>query len=169
MIFDSFLSDVFSTFVGGILLALSFFWIREKWFSFPEIEGRWFIKTDTIESDYDDFRNMILVFNAMIWREENLIKGTAEKIYEMSSTVQKEYVGKERTRSEVNGWIERKYFSRDRIYLHVVEQGHRRESTTFYTLVLEQDDRMVGTFVSMVANVKGRASCSRDLELPHSA
>lgn len=169
MTFDSFFSDVLSTFFGGILLALLFFWSREKWFSVPEIEGQWFIKTDTIESDYNDYRNMMLVFNVMIWREANSIKGTAEKIYEISSTVQKEYVGEERTRSEVSGWIEKKYFSRDRVYLHVVEQGHRRESTTFYALVLEQDDRMVGTFVSMVANQKGNVSCSRDFDLPHSA
>ena len=160
-----FLYEIIVTVVSGGVLAILFFWVREQWFSLPEIEGRWFIELKTTTTDYNPFKDMILIYEAMLWREGNLIKGTAEKIHENSEKKQGDYIGEHRTRSQVDGYIEKRYFGTDRIFLHVVEQGHGRESTTFYTLVFKSRlKKMSGTFVSMVAASSGKVDVRRKRE-----
>ena len=105
---------------------------------------------------------MVLHYIAMVWREGNRIEGTVEKIYENSSTGERNYEEKNRTRGVVEGFIEKKYFSKDRIVLHVVEDGHGRESTNFYDLIVEAGGSMTGTFRSMVANQDGSVIWQRE-------
>jgi hypothetical protein len=99
---------------------------------------------------------MVLRYVIMLWSEGNTIKGSAEKIYENSTTGEREYVVKDRTRAIIEGYIEKKYFSKDKLHIHSIENGHQRESTNFYDLLVESNcfevSKMTGTFNSMVAN-----------------
>lgn len=148
--------------LGGALLAALFFWTREKVFPIPKIVGRWFFETLTTDSAYNPYKGMRLRYIAMLWREGNRVEGTVEKIYENSSTGERNYEEKNRTRGEIKGFIEKNYFSKDRVILHVVEDGHGRESTTLYELVADSNDKMNGTFSSMVASSYGTAIWQRD-------
>lgn len=162
MSFESFLSDLLATFAGGVLLAILFFWSREKVFPLPRITGRWYFRMKTHESSYRPYDDMILRYVAMLWREGNRIEGTVEKVYENSSTGMREYVGKDRTRGRVEGYVEKNYFGKDRVILHVVEDGHGRESTNLYELVAESSERLSGEFTSMVADQRGEVLWQRN-------
>lgn len=162
MNFESFLSDILATIAGGVLLAILFFWSREKLFPLPDITGRWFFQIRTRQSDYRPYDDMVLKYVTLLWREGARIEGTVEKYYEISSTGEREYVGKDRTRGRVEGYVEKKYFGKDRAYLHVVEEGHGRQSTNFYELLVESGLKMSGTFTSMVANQEGDTTWQRE-------
>ncbi|PJE57200.1 hypothetical protein [Marinomonas sp. BSi20584] len=162
MSFDSFWADIIATLVGGICLTLLFFVAREKLFPVPEITGRWYIEMVTVNTAYNPFKGMVLRYVIMIWREGNVLKGSAEKIYEDSSTGKRNFVGKNRTRANVEGYIERKYLGKDKVYLHSVENGHGRESTNFYDLLVKSESEMIGAFNSMVANQDGTVTCQRE-------
>lgn len=155
MTFDSFLSDVLATVVGGVALALLFFWTKEKLLPLPTITGRWYFQITTKKTTYKPYDGMILRYVALLWREGHRIEGTVEKIYENSSTGEREFVGKNRTRGIVAGYIEKNYLGPDKVYLHVVEDGHGRESTNFYELTSLHDGAMDGSFMSMVADQSG--------------
>ncbi|WP_129125136.1 hypothetical protein [Geomonas oryzae] len=161
MNFNSFCSDTLATMIGGIFLTLLFFWLREKIFPLPKVTGRWHFEICTVHTAYKPYENMVLRYVAMLWREGNRIEGTVEKIYENSSTGERDFVGKNRTRGEATGYIEKNYFAKDRIFLHIVENGHGRESTNFYELILDSNEEMSGTFSSMVANQDGSAKWRR--------
>lgn len=137
MNFDSFIPSIIATVVGGVTLALLFFWAREKLFPLPNIAGRWYFEMRTINTSYEPYTGMVLRYVAMLWREGNRIQGTAEKIYENSSTGERDYVGENRTRGVVDGYLEKNYFAKDRLYLHVVEDGHGREYTNFYDVIIK--------------------------------
>ena len=162
MNFDSFLADIIATLVGGVVLTLLFFLAREKLFPIPNITGKWYLEIKTLNTSYNPYKDMVLRYVIMIWSEGNKIKGSAEKIYENSSTGEREFTGKDRTRAIIEGYIEKKYLSKDKIYLHTVENGHGRESTNFYDLLCKSDLEMIGTFNSMVANQDGTATCKRE-------
>lgn len=153
--FESFLSDLLATLLGGVILAILFFWFREKIFPLPEVTGRWYFEMHTTNTAYDPYKDMVLRYIAMLWCEGHRIEGTAEKIYENSSTGEREYVGKHRTRSRVEGYIEKNYLGKDRLFLHLVEDGHGRESTNFFELEVGAKGTMSGSFSSMVANQDG--------------
>ncbi len=161
MNFDTLLSDIIATIIGGAILALMFFWVREKFFALPSVAGRWHFETRTTNTSYRPYEGMVLRYLAILWQEGNRIQGTIEKIYEKSSTGEREYVGKNRTRGKIDGFLEKNYFTKDRMYLHVVEEGHGRESTSSFELIFKADQTMIGTFTSMVANSEGNAIWQR--------
>ena len=74
----------------------------------------------------------MLRYVAMVWREGPTIKGTVEKIYEISTTGERAFVGSNRTRGIIEGYIEKNYLSKDKILMHIKENGHGRESTYFF-------------------------------------
>jgi hypothetical protein len=162
MNFDSFWADIIATLVGGTVLTLLFFFAREKLFPLPEITGRWYLEMVTINTAYTPYQDMILRYVVIIWREGSTIKGSAEKIYEKSSTGEREFIGDKRTRAIIEGYIEKNYLGKDRIYLHSVENGHGRESTNFYDLLVKSETEMIGAFNSMVANQDGEVACQRE-------
>lgn len=155
MSFASFWADIIATIAGGVILAVLFFFAKEKLFPLPKLDGRWYLEQTTQTSKFTPYSGMILRYVVMLWREGNRVEGTAEKIYENSSTGERTFSGENRTRATVNGYIEKKYFEKDRIYLHVVEDGHGRESTTFYEIAAGKVDAFQGNFSSMVADQTG--------------
>lgn len=158
----NFLYSFLATITGGGLLALFLFWLREKVFHLPRVAGCWYFKMHTVNTAYNPYEGMILGYVAMLWCAGNRIEGIVEKIYENSSTGERNYEEKNRTRGLVKGFIEKNYFSKDRISLHVVEDGHGRESTHFYELVVKSEKDMVGRFTSMVASQDGEVGWQRD-------
>lgn len=161
MEFNSFVSDVVATLIGGIFLTFLFFIAKEKLFPLPDITGRWYLEMITVNTAYNPYIGMKLRYVVIIWREGNNIKGSAEKIYENSSTGEREYIGKNRTRAVIEGYIEKNYFGKDKVYLHSVENGHGRESTNFYDLLVKSELEMIGAFNSMVSNQDGSVLCQR--------
>ena len=155
------LPDFLATLFGGLLLTLIFFVLREKVFPIPEISGRWFVNQKTVSSSYKTYEGMSLCYVAMLWREGSVIHGTAEKVSERSKNGIINYVGKHRTRAVVSGCVEKRYLGRDRIFLHMVEDGHGRESTHFYDITPRGKGLMFGRFSSMVADQDGSAEWSR--------
>jgi len=150
-----------ATILGGGFLTLLFFWLREIVFPLPDITGRWYLEMHTVNSAYNPYKDMDLRYIAMLWREGNRIEGTVEKIFEKTSQREKSYEGKNRTRGSVAGFIEKNYFTKDRIILHVIEDGHGRESTHFYELTFNTKEYMTGSFSSMVAQQDGNVKWQR--------
>lgn len=159
--FDSLLSDILATIIGGMILAVIFFATRERIFPLPSITGQWYLEQRTITSAYNPYKGMILRYVAILIREGNRIEGTGELVYEDSSTGKRHYYGKNRRRSTITGYIEKNYFSKDKVQLHVVEDGHGRVSSHFYELTVIKNKPMEGKFSSMVADSTGVAKCQR--------
>ena len=155
MDFNSFWADVFATIIGGVSLTCLFFVAKEKLFPIPDITGRWYVEMTTMNSAYRPYDGMVLRYVMIIWREGNALKGSAEKVYENSSSGILEYVGKHRTRALLEGYIEKNYLSKDKVCLHAVENGHDREFTNFYELLVNSKLEMIGNFQSTVADQDG--------------
>jgi len=166
MNFDSFLSDTIATVVGGAVLTFLFFIAKEKLFPLPRVAGRWYFETQTTKTAYKPFEDMVLTYVGMIWQEGPVIRGTVEKIYEKSSTGERQYIGKNRTRGTIEGYIEKFYLSKDRIRIHFVEDGFGRESTTLFDLVRDNASGMSGIFQSMAADQNGIVKWQRNA-FPH--
>ena len=161
--FTGFLGNLASTILGGLALAFLFFLGREKWFPLPTVTGQWHVEMRTRRSSYKRYNNMKLRYVAMLWREGNRVRGTAEKVHEDSSTGKRDYIGKDRTRSVIDGHIDKRIFSRDRVTLHIVEDGHGRESTHFHDLTVQRNQQqMKGTFSAMAADSVGEAIWQRE-------
>ena len=153
---------VLATVIGGAILSLLFFWVKEKVFPIPRITGRWFFEMKTTETSYNPYKDMILQYEAIVWLEGKKIEGTVEKIYENSSTGERKYIEKNRTRGKISGYVEKNYLAKDLIYLHIVENGHGREYTTFFELIDPKKNQMTGKFTSTAADQSGTVKWQRE-------
>lgn len=154
MDFNSFIPDI----LVGIVLTFLFFLIREKVFSLPDVNGRWVLETTTLATVYNPYQNMILKYDVMLFRDGNRIYGTCEKTYEKSSTIEQTYIGTERRRGTIEGSVEKKYFVKDKIMLHIVIDDFNRESTLFTNLEQVSSNEYIGTFQHLIADQSGTAT-----------
>ena len=159
---EPFVINVVSTVIGGLVLALFFFLMKEKFCPLPNVVGRWHFEMQTESTSYRPYEGMTLGYVAVLWREGHVVHGTLEKIHERSSAGERDYVGKDRTRGEVRGYIDKNYLGKDRLFLHIIEAGEKRESTCFHELTFGSKDRMVGEFSSTVAEQGGAVAWRRD-------
>jgi hypothetical protein len=148
--------------IGGSIFTFLFFLIKEKLFSMPDIAGRWYFELRTESSAFNNFKCMVLQYEALIWRDGNRISGTTEKIYEDSATGKRSFTGANRSRGVLDGFYEQRHFSRtDRVTLHLVEKGQIRTGTYFFDLQMPKSVEPNGEFVSTIADQFGSSRWQR--------
>ena len=156
MKFESFVSDILATIIGGGLLTFIFFILRERVYKTIELDGSWTYDQKTILSAYNPYKDMTVRFLILLSRDGNTIYGSAEKIYEKTADgTERTYEGKHRTLAKINGHIEKRYLSKDRICIHINEFGEVRESTSFQILESLDENTLSGRFSSTIANQQG--------------
>lgn len=156
------IGNIVATVAGGLLLALIFFSLKEHFFSIPKLNGNWLFEIVTHKSDFSPYKDMLLRYYVLLWQEGNQIKGTGEKIYEKTKAYEpKEYVGKDRSRIEISGYLTKRYFSKDLIVIHYGEENEERKSSTIHNLIFKDINKMDGYFVSTIANQQGKAIWTR--------
>lgn len=159
--FSSLISDILATVVGGVLLTLFFFLLREKLFKNLEIDGSWTFTVHTVKTTYNPYKDMKLTFLALLWREGNKVYGTAEKDYEDSEKYKGHFIGKGRSVIKLQGFIQKNYFSTDKLTIHMIENSSTRESSTIHKLEIEDISKMTGRFVSTISNQEGNVIWER--------
>lgn len=162
MNFESFLPSFSATVIGGGLLTLIFFLLREKVYKSIDLDGSWTYEQETTVSDYNPYKYMTVRYLALVARVDHKIYGTAEKDSEKERYKEwKGYNGKHRTQIKITGHIEKHYFSKDRICIHITEYGEKRESSTLHILQEEKHNELSGRFVSTIANQQGNVKWTR--------
>lgn len=79
-IFEDFaLGDVWEATLAAIIIAIVFFWIRERVFGLPDFSGQWFLKSVTNTTVYRPYEKMELQHNLFLRLEGNNIRGASEK------------------------------------------------------------------------------------------
>lgn len=78
-----------STVIGGIILTLIIFYIKEYIFPLPKLTGCWHVRMHTTKTSYGTYKDMELDYIFIVWLEGNIIRGTCEKTYENSKAQKK--------------------------------------------------------------------------------
>lgn len=156
-----------ASFCAGIFLAAFFFYARERWHPLPVINGTWHCMTYTSEqgnaaaSEQENYVGMFLIYRATFLQVGNMVRGTDEKRFEASDST----VGRAtRTRSEIDGFLQKNYIDKSRLFLHMEEGGEQeglRESTRSYYMEIGAE-KMSGDFESSVLDQKGKVVCKRE-------
>lgn len=164
MTFTTFVPDILATVIGGVILTFLFFLLKEKVFSIPAIKGTWKLTQLTETSQYKPYVDMELEYFVLLRTEGNKIYGTLEKTHEKSSTGERNYVGEARSKGMIDGYIEKRIFSQDRVHMHIYETNHKRSSSTLHLLVIIKENGkyiLKGNFSSTIANQLGKSTWNR--------
>ena len=154
--------------VPSIVLAILFFAVRDYATSRPNLYGCWIVVENTLFSDKNtDLINANVLYRAYVQNANFSIDGTSEKIWETSQVGTEEHEGDDRRRSEIEGYVHKRYIPwvSDRINFHIINKASEyediRESTTLHDIKRKNDSTMVGTFLTSAADSKGKATWLR--------
>ncbi|MEO1249560.1 MAG: hypothetical protein AAFW76_06940 [Pseudomonadota bacterium] len=149
--------SVVTNFMTGLVLSATALLSSDVFFTLPRLSGFWQFEMTTEETSHAPYQGLKLRYDTALIQQGTDFSGTGEKDAEQLASADgwTEYGGAGRTRIEVIGYIERKFLSRDRVILHIEEDGTRRQTSAFMELVLSGDGSMTGTFRTTAANSSG--------------
>ncbi|QHG24577.1 hypothetical protein [Pseudomonas sp. DTU12.1] len=164
-------SSNYGSLVAAIIVAGMLFIIRELSIRSKNYSGVFYTMSTVESSSYNPYKGMQLFHTLVLYSDGYVICGTSEKTGDIDSKRGCEYEGAQKIRGEVTGRVERNYLWSTVMNLHIVEQGEKRESTSFMTVKVSRFNfrkaQNAGGFYSTAANTKGRVLCGRELFSEH--
>lgn len=159
---DDLLVNILSNIIGGVIVIFLAFYINEIKFK-VDISGVWVVRTLHINSNLNRYKNMELDYHLNLIQNSLEIKGSGEKISQkmVFQNIHYEYPRNERVLSKIYGSIEKNYISKSKVNLMIIEKGKFRESRTVFSLVLIEDDYLVGSFYSTAADSQGQVEMKK--------
>lgn len=130
----------------------------------PNISGTWTVRVVTQESAFNPYKNLVVIYIAMISQHGSEVTGIAEKVFEKRiDGSEHEYVGVGRKRSEIEGGLRGNIFQKKRFQIIFREAGHLRDYASIHEVHLEHSNLLAGTFTSTAANSRGTTKWSRGI------
>lgn len=150
------LINIIGTIIGGLVLTLILFFLNEFIFPKKNLTGEWKTTAQINKSSFKPYINMIIEYKIHLIQKGNEISGSGEKTKEtLPDGTETEYLREKRVLLDVEGYFERRYFRKSRIYLNINEKGINRETRSTYFLNLNKHNVLDGTFISTAADASG--------------
>jgi len=154
--------NVLGTILGGILLTLILFLLNEYVFKKKNLSGEWNTLIEIEETSFNPFKNLKIEYKIHLLQKGYELSGSGEKIKDIKPDGSEIVFEREkRVIILVDGYFERKYFSKSKIYLNINEEGRKRKTRATYTLILKDDKNLTGTFITTAADASGKISMSK--------
>ncbi len=150
------LINVIGTIIGGLLFTLILFLLNEYVFPKNNLTGEWYTSTKVENTSYNPFNNLIVEYKIHLIQKGYELSGSGEKIRDIKPDgTQTVFLRENRVNIDVDGFFERKYFGKSKVYLNIEEEGRKRDSRATYTLILNNHDTLGGIFISTAADARG--------------
>ena len=127
------LANAFGTIVGGFILTILYYILGARLFKLPNLNGLWMFKSTYARTKYNPYRNMELIYKVHLLQEGNRVHGSAEKVFERSDK-ERVYAGADRQPVSIEGTVQKGYFGRSQVFLHMTLQGELRQSSGYALL-----------------------------------
>ena len=156
-----FITDIVKSIISSVLTALilSLFALAiiDNIFSPPRLSGLWQFEITYQNTSYSPFQDLRVTYQAVLVQNELRIGGSGDKFSEKlpDSVTPEEYEQGARIPITITGYIERKIFGKDTIFLSIMEEGANRDSSAFHELKQEDGEPLIGTFYTTIANSSG--------------
>ncbi len=158
---EGFLIAVLSTIIGGLILTFMLFLLNEFAFQITNLSGEWKTIITVQESSYNPFKNLIISYKFHLIQKGYEISGSGEKIEETKgdgSLVK--FNRSSRVTVKIEGYYERKWLRRSKIFLNVCEEGKSRETRSTYVLLINESGVLTGNFIWTAGDTKGQVNMS---------
>lgn len=141
--------------LGGLFLAVLFFISSDFLFKPPDLNGRWIMATTSNQTIHDSYNGLTVFYEVILQQDGNKLSGTAEKVGECNKGVPFIYDYDKRVRVDIAGAIDRNYLTKDKVNIHWMEHGRKRDSSSFFKITRFDDSYMTGDCASTVAHSFG--------------
>lgn len=155
---------VWANFFGGLILIIFLFFWGEFFRPKRNLTGEWEVKNTVVNTAYKPYEGLSVIWKLHMLQSENIISGSGEKIKDIHlDNSEYEYEPAKRDSVELQGYVEKNYFRKSRVFINVIQVGRLRKSRATYILRRVNDTTLVGEFVSTAADISGITIFSRDV------
>lgn len=156
------LINVAGTIVGGIILTFILFLFNEFVFAKINLTGEWNATITVNKTSYKPFENLVVEYKIHLIQKGYELSGSGEKISNATSDGKSTvFLRENRVIIGVDGYFERNYIAKNRIYLNISEEGRVRETRSTYFLEFDSHNILRGTFISTAADAKGKIQMTK--------
>jgi|GEM_PF-1568669 len=165
---DSFWFWVFVAVIGNTLatagVAIFALFLADRFYATPHLDGFWEFEIVVNDTQYEKYDQLKVVYQVAILQEKLILNGVGEKHKEMEKTMKNYWVHKGNARSpiSISGYIEKKLFAPNEVYIAISEDGSARQSTSFQKLNVIDDTTMLGKFRATAAGSRGLVKWSKE-------
>jgi len=150
------LVNVLGTIIGGLLFTLLLFLLNEYVFPKNNLTGEWKTSTKVEKTSYNPFKDLTVEYKIHLIQKGYELSGSGEKVKDIKADgTQTVFLRENRVNIVIDGFFERKYFGKSKVYLNIEEEGRKRDTRATYTLTLKDHDTLEGTFISTAADARG--------------
>lgn len=148
--------EIWANFLGGLALVLSIFLYNELFRSNKNLSGEWEVENTVKGSDYNPYTGLRVIWRMHILQNGSAISGSGEKIKDINlDDSENEYEPSKRDSVGLQGYIEKGYFLKTRVFINVIQDGQQRKSRATYILNYKSSSKLVGTFITTAGNSSG--------------
>lgn len=151
-----FFIDTSAAVAGGSILTFMLFAINEWFYPNRNISGEWEAIELVEDSSRKELEGYVLKFKLHVLQKGYELEGSGEKISETPPDGKEyKYEPEKRVTVKFVGYIDKKFLSKTRIYINIIEFGRLRESRTCFRLIFRSANKLEGALISTAANSKG--------------
>ena len=151
------LVNILGTIIGGLIFTLILFLLNE--YAFPKINltGEWITTIKIEKTSYKPFDNLTVQYKVHLLQKGYELSVSGEKIKDIKPDgTETVFIREKRVVIDIDGYFERKYFSKSKIYLNINEEGRKRETRATYFLTFRDLNHLQGNFISTAADASGQ-------------
>ncbi len=156
---------ILSNFLGGLGVVVLLFFSKEVFRPKRNLTGEWEIENRVVRSSYKPYKGLRVIWKFHMLQNGDRLSGSGEKIKEIRvDNTELEYNPPERDSVELEGYLEKNYLRRSRIFINVIQVGKLRRSRATYILRWKSwkgDNGLVGTFITTAGDSSGSTIFSR--------
>jgi hypothetical protein len=150
------LDNIISTILGGLIITLFLFVFDELLFKKANITGEWKAIVKINSTSYNKFKDLKIEFRLHLLQKGFEILGSGEKIKDIHQNgCEEEFDRKDRIVLKISGYYERKYLSKSKLFLNIIEEGKERQSRSLWIFPIKNNKILIGEFSSTAADSKG--------------
>jgi len=156
------LLNIVGTIVGGLLLTFLLFILNEYCFPKKNLTGEWDAMIKIEKTSHTAFENLKIIYKIHLLQKGYELSGSGEKIKDiLPDGNETEFLREKRVVIVVDGYYERKFFSKSAVYLNLNEEGRKRETRATYFLSIKNEKKLKGTFISTAADASGKIEMNK--------
>jgi alpha-ketoglutarate-dependent taurine dioxygenase len=150
------LLNVLGTIIGGLLLTFLLFILNEFVFRKANLSGDWTATVQILRTTYRPYENLKIEYQIQFLQKGYEISGSGEKIKDINQDgTETTFEREKRVIIDVEGYYERKYLGKSKLFLNITEVGRKRESRASYQLTIKGKKQLKGTFSWTAADARG--------------
>jgi len=152
----SFFMELIANVVSGLIFAFILFLFKEYLFPMMQITGEWETTLVIAKTLFAPYQDVDFQYKVHLLQNGNRIRGSGERIKDLKRDgTETVYEPGQRIKIKIEGYYEKKYLRKSKVFFNVIELGNEREIRLTFFMEVKNSKFLKGTFTTTASDSSG--------------